>query len=87
MTEVLYEVADHVATITLNAPERMNTISGVMLREISERLLEADRDPDVRCIVLTGRRPGVLCRARPAGADGGPEGWSRQPRWPPVVHR
>ena len=52
--EVRYEVADHVATITLNAPERMNTISGPMLDAISARLLEADRDPDVRCIVLTG---------------------------------
>ena len=54
MSEVLYEVADHVATITLNAPERMNTISGPMLDELSQRLLAADRDRAVRCIVLTG---------------------------------
>ena len=54
MSDVLYEVADHLATITLNAPERMNTISGPMLRDLSVRLLEADRDPDVRCIILTG---------------------------------
>lgn len=52
--EVRYEVADHVATITLDAPERMNTISGPMLGAISRYLLEGDRDPDVRCIVLTG---------------------------------
>ena len=52
--EVLYEVADHVATITLNAPGRMNTISGRMLDELTELLLRADRDRDVRCIVLTG---------------------------------
>ena len=54
MSEVLYAVADHVATITLNAPERMNTISAEMLNELSERLLEGDRDRNVRCIVLTG---------------------------------
>ena len=54
MSEVLYEVADHVATITLNAPERLNTISGPMLEELSEQLLRADRARDVRCIVLTG---------------------------------
>jgi enoyl-CoA hydratase/carnithine racemase len=54
MSEVLYAVEDHVATITLNAPERMNTISGAMLNELSERLLEGDRDRNVRCIVLTG---------------------------------
>jgi enoyl-CoA hydratase/carnithine racemase len=52
--EVRYEVLDHVATITLNAPQRMNTISGPMLRAISERLLDADRDPEVRCVVVTG---------------------------------
>ncbi len=52
--EVLYEVADGIATITLNAPDRMNTISGSMLEAISRRLLEADRDPDARCVVLTG---------------------------------
>ncbi|MFV0534249.1 MAG: enoyl-CoA hydratase/isomerase family protein [Cumulibacter sp.] len=52
--EVLYQVADGVATITLNAPERMNTISGTMLAAISERLIEADRDAQARCIVLTG---------------------------------
>jgi enoyl-CoA hydratase/carnithine racemase len=52
--EVLYEAADHVATITLNAPDRMNTISGPMLAQLSHYLLEADRDPDVRCVILTG---------------------------------
>jgi enoyl-CoA hydratase/carnithine racemase len=52
--EVLYGSADHVATITLNRPERMNTISGPMLRQLTDRLVEADADPDVRAIVLTG---------------------------------
>jgi enoyl-CoA hydratase/carnithine racemase len=52
--EVTYEVADHVATITLNAPERLNTISGPMLDALSHHLLRADADRDVRCIVLTG---------------------------------
>lgn len=54
MSEVLYTVSDHIATVTLNAPERMNTISGPMLSELSDQLLRADRDRDVRCIVLTG---------------------------------
>ena len=52
--EVLLEITDHIATITLNAPGRMNTISGVMLTLLSKKLLEADSNPDVRCIVLTG---------------------------------
>jgi enoyl-CoA hydratase/carnithine racemase len=52
--EVLYEVADGIATITLNRPDRMNAISGPMLEALSERLIEADRDQQVRCVVLTG---------------------------------
>ncbi len=54
MSEVLYDVANHTATITLNAPERLNTISGTMLNDLSDALLRADRDRNVRCIVLTG---------------------------------
>lgn len=52
--EVLVEIDAHIATITLNAPQRMNTISGAMLTQLSARLLEVDRNPDVRCIILTG---------------------------------
>ena len=74
-SEVRYGVADHVATLTLDAPERMNTISGVMLQEISELLLRADHDPDVRCIVLTGSGrafcAGLDLQAQMAGPKGG----------------
>ena len=74
-SEVRYEIVDHVAWITLDAPERMNTISATMLREISERLLEADRSPDVRCIVLTGEGrafcAGLDLQAQMAGPKGG----------------
>jgi enoyl-CoA hydratase/carnithine racemase len=54
MSELTYAVADHIATITFNVPERMNTISGPMLNDLSELLLRADSDRDVRVIVLTG---------------------------------
>ncbi|MEN9628358.1 MAG: hypothetical protein RJA10_1585 [Pseudomonadota bacterium] len=52
--EVLYAVDEQVATITLNAPARMNTISRVMLDELTRRLLQAGEDKDVRCVILTG---------------------------------
>ena len=52
--EVLYEVSDHIATITLNRPDRMNTISRTMLGQLTEHLLTADADPEVRVVVLTG---------------------------------
>ena len=74
-SEVRYDVVDHVATLTLNAPERMNTISGPMLSQISELLLRADHDPDVRCVVLTGEGrafcAGLDLQAQMAGPKGG----------------
>ncbi|MFM5948347.1 MAG: enoyl-CoA hydratase/isomerase family protein [Novosphingobium sp.] len=54
MTDMTYEVADHVATITLNRPERMNTISSAMLDELTRTLVKANEDRDVRVVVLTG---------------------------------
>jgi enoyl-CoA hydratase/carnithine racemase len=53
-TGLRYEQTDHVATITFDRPDRMNTITGPMLQALSDHLLDADRDPDVRVIVLTG---------------------------------
>ncbi len=52
--EVLYDVRDHVATITINRAEFQNTISGPMLDALSRYLLSADADRDVRAIVITG---------------------------------
>jgi enoyl-CoA hydratase/carnithine racemase len=73
-SEVLYAVADRVATITLNAPQRMNTISGKMLTELSARLLEADRDRQVRCIVLTGAGRAFCAGLDLAAQMGAPKG-------------
>ncbi|MEM7339561.1 MAG: enoyl-CoA hydratase-related protein [Actinomycetota bacterium] len=52
--QLLYDVDGRVATITFNRPDRMNTITRAMLEGLSELLLKADRDPEVRVIVLTG---------------------------------
>jgi enoyl-CoA hydratase/carnithine racemase len=51
---LLYDVSDGVATLTLNRPDRLNAISGPMLNGLSQKLRDADRDRDVRVIVLTG---------------------------------
>lgn len=56
--EVLYEAQGNVATITLNRPHRRNAISFRLLRELTDALLRADRDGDVRAIVLTGAGAG-----------------------------
>ena len=52
-SEVLYDVDGAVATITLNAPHRMNTISRPMLEGLAELLVRANEDPDVRVVILT----------------------------------
>ncbi|MFT7650365.1 MAG: enoyl-CoA hydratase/carnithine racemase [Candidatus Poriferisodalaceae bacterium] len=64
--ELLYEKMGQVGVITFNRPDRMNTITPKMLRALSERLLEADADEEVRVIVLTGEG-----RAWCAGLDVG----------------
>lgn len=52
--ELIVEQHDRVAVIKLNRPERLNAISGEMLGELSKKMVEANKDPDTRCIVLTG---------------------------------
>jgi len=52
--ELLARQEGRVAVLTLNRPERLNAINGAMLSELSAKLVEANRDPDTRCIVLTG---------------------------------
>ncbi len=56
--EVLYDVTDRVATVTLNRPHRRNAISARMLQQLSSTLRDADADPDVRCVLLTGAGKG-----------------------------
>ena len=52
--ELLVEQDGYVVTITLNRPERLNAISRPMLNELAAKMVEADKDPDTRCIILTG---------------------------------
>ena len=52
--DLLVSQEGRVAVLTLNRPERLNAISGAMLGELSAKLVEANKDPDTRCIVLTG---------------------------------
>ena len=51
---ILYEVRENVAWITLNRPERLNALSRVLLSELGEALDGAAEDSEVRCIVIKG---------------------------------
>ena len=59
MTDVLVEVDDLVAVVTLNRPERRNAISGKLLAGLREALADLDARADVRAIVLTGADPAL----------------------------
>jgi enoyl-CoA hydratase/carnithine racemase len=63
-TEVLYDVADGILTLTLNRPDRMNAFTPTMLEELLEAFDRSDADDDVRVVVVTGAG-----RAFCAGAD------------------
>ena len=61
---ILYEVADRVATITLNRPDRLNAVSPLMVRELRAAYAAAEADETVWILVVTGAG-----RAFCAGAD------------------
>src|SRR5438067_12674157 len=56
--DLLYDLSDNIATITLNSADRLNAISGGMLASFSGAFREADRDRNVRAIILTGAGKG-----------------------------
>lgn len=54
---VTYAVADNVATVTLNRPERRNALNFPAYAELETALRAASADPEVRCVVVTGADP------------------------------
>ena len=59
-----YDIADHVLTISLDRPERLNAFTDEMARELLDAIDWADADDAVRAVVVTG-----IGRAFCAGAD------------------
>lgn len=61
---ILFEVADEVATVTLNRPERLNAWNDTMAAELRDAMARCDEDDGIRAVVVTGAG-----RAFCAGAD------------------
>ncbi|HEY78334.1 MAG TPA: enoyl-CoA hydratase/isomerase family protein [Dehalococcoidia bacterium] len=78
---ILYDKSGNgVATVTLNRPEKLNTLSLELLRELREAMTDATSDKAVRVVIITGKG-----RAFCAGADlksvnerSGPEGLDKE---------
>ncbi len=51
---VLYDAADHIATITLNRPDNRNSMTDDVLDGLREAIGQARRDRDLRCVIITG---------------------------------
>jgi enoyl-CoA hydratase len=69
---VLYEVSERIATLTLNRPEARNALSTEVLSLLPARMREAEADPDVDVLVLTGTDP-AFCAGldlKELGSDG-----------------
>jgi enoyl-CoA hydratase/carnithine racemase len=62
--ETLYNIANRVATITLNRPDKLNAWTALMESEVRSHMEDAEQDDEVRVIVLTGAGRGFC-----AGAD------------------
>jgi enoyl-CoA hydratase/carnithine racemase len=52
--QLKYEKANNIATITLNRPEVLNSITLKMVAELTDAVTTADKDEDVRAIIITG---------------------------------
>jgi enoyl-CoA hydratase/carnithine racemase len=72
--EIRYEVADHVLTITLDRPDRLNAFTPTMGRELIEAFDRADADDAVRAIIVTGEGRG-FCAGADLGGGGSTFDW------------
>ncbi|MCH9838823.1 MAG: enoyl-CoA hydratase [Ilumatobacter sp.] len=68
-SQILFNVHDHVATITLNRPDRLNAFTGTMMNELIDAFDRTDADDAVRAVIVTGAGRGFC-----AGADLGSGG-------------
>jgi len=76
---VLYDVGEGVATVTLNRPDRLNAYVPQMGEDVVAAFGLAERDPEVRAVILTGAGRGFCSgvdlealKAQQAGDDQGP---------------
>jgi len=60
---VLYDVADGIATLTLNNPQERNSMTAEMVSDIVRVMDDAEADPNVRAVIVTGAPPAFCAGA------------------------
>ena len=68
---LLFDVADNIATLTINREDRRNAISIEAIRLFLQYLDQAERDPEVRVVLITGAGNRAFCSGADLGADSG----------------
>ncbi len=63
--QIILDIEDGIATLTLNRPEKMNAFTGTMMLEMIEAFDITDKDDNVRVVIVTGSGDRAFC----AGAD------------------
>ena len=76
--QILYEVTDRIALVTLNRPNRLNAWTPQMEGEVRQAMREASNDDEVRVIVLTGAGRGFCAGADMDNLDGISSGTRRE---------
>jgi enoyl-CoA hydratase/carnithine racemase len=72
--EIRYELDGHLATITLDRPDRLNAFTGTMARELIAAFDAADADDEVRAVIVTGAGRG-FCSGADLGGGAGTFDW------------
>ena len=63
---ILFDLADGIARLTFNRPERLNSLNTAMLAEVQDALAAVGRDPSARVLILTGAGRG-FCAGQDLG--------------------
>jgi enoyl-CoA hydratase/carnithine racemase len=73
LKRILFDVSDHVATITLNRPERLNATDDLARSELAWAWGQVRDNPDIRVAIITGAGDRAFCAGQDvrATAEGG----------------
>jgi len=90
---ILFDVAKDAAKLTLNRPDRLNSFTVEMHREVGEILSRVEADAEIRALLITGAGRGFCAgqdlsdRAVAPGAEGVDLGESLENRYNPLIRR